>query len=422
MSKEFITDAFVRKVLQNEGLNERKIFDSDLSGFFIRRRTASSGPYVTYFLRYTDERGRDKTMKIGRASSSLTASHARKSAQLTRAKVELGNDPLADKRIKRGTLSIGEILDLYLKSPEFDRKSDSTRRNETNYIENHIRYRLRSVQTDEITPAFIRSFGSEIRADKRVGKRKRRLGGEGAERKVIRLLSAILSLALENGWIERHPFIGQIKLRGDGVRDVVITQQDEYHRLFSSLDELLAEGKINLVANVFFKIAAVTGARRGELMNLVWRDIDFLNARFRILNSKGARLSRSVKSQEYVHIPAIGIQALQYLKTQVDCAQDAKVFPSAHGKTFETARLWRKVREHAALPEGLTIHGLRHSLGTIAAIQGHSTLQIQNILRHRQPSTTAHYVHLSQTLAHRPIDGIVDALIPALPIVAERRD
>lgn len=59
MSREFISDAFIRKVLNDEAYNERKIFDTDLPRFFIRRRTARSGPYVPYYARYTDESGWD---------------------------------------------------------------------------------------------------------------------------------------------------------------------------------------------------------------------------------------------------------------------------------------------------------------------------------------------------------------------------
>jgi integrase len=56
---------------------------------------------------------------------------------------------------------------------------------------------------------------------------------------------------------------------------------------------------------------------------------------------------------------------------------------------------WRAIRAAASLPSDMGIHGLRHALGTLMAIQGAEAPQIMAALGHTQISTTRRYINIA---------------------------
>src|SRR5690606_4169420 len=60
------------------------------------------------------------------------------------------------------------------------------------------------------------------------------------------------------------------------------------------------------------------------------------------------------------------------------------------------SKVWTKVREEAKLPDGIGLHGLRHSLASHMAMQGAQASEIMTALGHRSITTSAKYVHWAQ--------------------------
>jgi site-specific recombinase XerD len=60
---------------------------------------------------------------------------------------------------------------------------------------------------------------------------------------------------------------------------------------------------------------------------------------------------------------------------------------------LRSQRLGARVREETGLPEGIDLHGLRHSLASHMAIQGAEAAEIMTALGHSQLSTAQKYVH-----------------------------
>jgi len=93
-------------------------------------------------------------------------------------------------------------------------------------------------------------------------------------------------------------------------------------------------------------------------------------------------------------------------------AAGALVFVPARGRQLSVNRDWIAVRTAAELPADLTLHGLRHSVGTVGAIAGMSMPELQALLRHKQPGTTARYIHMAQMsggLADKAMGGVLPA-------------
>jgi integrase len=127
------------------------------------------------------------------------------------------------------------------------------------------------------------------------------------------------------------------------------------------------------------------------------------------------RLSRQAGNTagvEIIGLPPIAADALSRIKPEKVLA-NTRVFAPQKGKQIAVNRDWTLVRKAAGLPDKLTLHGLRHSVGTVAAIGGMSMPELQALLRHRQPGTTARYLHFAQAsggLADKAMGGVLPAL------------
>lgn len=134
-------------------------------------------------------------------------------------------------------------------------------------------------------------------------------------------------------------------------------------------------------------VAIATGMRQGEMLRLVWPDVDFTHSTVRLLITKTGQ-ARSV------HLPSIAAQALKAVKAGT--VVGARVFLYTDGTPLDQDRLnreWRKVRKAAGL-DNFRWHDFRHSCASFLAQHGASLLQIGSVLGHQRAQTTLKYSHL----------------------------
>jgi len=132
-----------------------------------------------------------------------------------------------------------------------------------------------------------------------------------------------------------------------------------------------------------------TGARRGELEALRWRDVDFERGEARVAQTKNG------DPKVHVLLPAV----VEELRRHVG-APGALVFASRRRPdtafNFETA--WRAALKAAAVRD-FRFHDLRHCCASYLAQAGASLLEIADVLGHRQLAMTKRYSHL--TTSHK---------------------
>lgn len=132
-------------------------------------------------------------------------------------------------------------------------------------------------------------------------------------------------------------------------------------------------------------MALTTGARRGELVGLRWRDID--------LEGSVAHVGRTKNGDARLLplVPAV-LDELQRFKG----ADSALVFPSTRVPTqpmsFESR--WQAALAAAGVKK-FTFHSLRHSCASMLAQNGATLLEIGDLLGHRQVQMTKRYSHLA---------------------------
>ena len=141
----------------------------------------------------------------------------------------------------------------------------------------------------------------------------------------------------------------------------------------------------NPTAIAAVRLLMLTGARKGEILNLEWDWVDFERGCLRLPESKtGARV-----------IP-LGAPALELLASLPRVEGNPYVLPGEkEGEHFVgLQKVWERLRKRAGL-EDLRLHDLRHSFASVAVAGGDSLYLVGKVLGHRQSATTERYAHLA---------------------------
>jgi integrase len=146
-----------------------------------------------------------------------------------------------------------------------------------------------------------------------------------------------------------------------------------------------------------YLVAAYTGLRRGELLALRWRDVDFAGSVVRVRASYAAGQLTTPKSGKVRSVPMAPdvAEALARLGQRPNwVGDDDLVFPGAAGDYLDGSALRR--RYTAALARAglrpLRFHDLRHTFGT-RMIAKTDIRRVQEWMGHADVQTTMRYLH-----------------------------
>ena len=144
---------------------------------------------------------------------------------------------------------------------------------------------------------------------------------------------------------------------------------------------------------IFPYIAIMTGMRKGEILALQWRDIDFDNNRIYVTKSvyhEGDKpyVKRPKTEAGNRVVPLLAPLKAEFLKVKKRPAINYIV--SDTGESPLTNKRFTTLYKHFQNETGVrcTAHMLRHSFATIAFEQGVPPKSVQEILGHKQLSTT----------------------------------
>ncbi len=141
-------------------------------------------------------------------------------------------------------------------------------------------------------------------------------------------------------------------------------------------------------------MALTTGARRGELTALRWRDLDSEHA---------VALVRVTKNGEPRALPVLPAVADELARLKAEDEARFKIaLPSVlifHSErcprvAFHFEQLWQRALKTARV-RNFTFHCLRHTCASILAQQGASLLELADVLGHRQLAMVKRYAHLT---------------------------
>ena len=370
----------------------RIIWDSSVVGFGLLVLPSGVKSFV---YDYRNSRGKKRRATIGRVGD-MTPDQARKAAEAMRDLVRSGGDPLAKRKADREAPTVGDVLDAYLGSGRFAEKADSTQAIDRGRIKRHLRPLLGKCYVDDLTTEEVRRAHGGIRdgktaTDVKTGHRGRAIvtGGETTARDCIGLFRAIMNWAVEEGLAKTNPAIG-IKLGSNGTRDTILRGPDDYRRLFATLATMEGEKRIRHPVADAIRVIALTGCRPGEIAGLRWQHVDFKSGTLR-LPPTAHKSGRRTGKPRTIALPSA---AQQIIAQQTEGKAIDFVFAPVRGEgPVSLAKPWRAVRDEAGLPDGIGLHGLRHTMASMLAMSGAQASEIQAALGHATVAMATRYIH-----------------------------
>jgi integrase len=150
-----------------------------------------------------------------------------------------------------------------------------------------------------------------------------------------------------------------------------------------------------------FLTAAFTGLRRGELIALRWREVDFPRRHIRVTASYTERAlstPKSGKARSVPMAPEVAEALARLAQRELHSPEDDLVFPGTAGGFLDGSALYRRYKaalKRAGLRD-LRFHDLRHTFGTqVIGNAQVSILQLKEWMGHADIDTTMKYLHFA---------------------------
>jgi integrase len=147
-----------------------------------------------------------------------------------------------------------------------------------------------------------------------------------------------------------------------------------------------------------FLTAAFTGLRRGELIALRWRDVDFERSAIRVSGSYANGKLTTPKSghgRVVPMVPDVAAALARLAQRGSSTGDDELVFPGDFGTYLDGSALRRRFVAACARADlrPIRFHDLRHTFGTLAVRSAESIVELQTWLGHAEVRTTMRYTH-----------------------------
>lgn len=252
-----------------------------------------------------------------------------------------------------------------------------------------------------------------------------------------RLISSMLSSAVEWGILFSNP-CDRTKAPRVEKKDPRYLDEEQVAMLFALLDNESFDYRIMIRLLVF------TGLRRGEMLGLEWKDIDFKN---RIMTIK----------RESLYLPDLGIyddttktessdRVFKVSQTVIDDLKEYKIwhleqrlrmgdrwhesdrlFTTSEGLPFnpDTLSSWFSdfMKAHSDVLPYVSIHSLRHTNTTLQIAAGVPITTVAMRLGHANPTTTAKiYAHAIRSADEAAADSLEDILAPTKKAARKRKN
>ena len=238
----------------------------------------------------------------------------------------------------------------------------------------------------DITPGMVQKYVDDrMHEKKRGGKKTFRPASINRE---LMCLSAVFREAVKREYVNRNPVRGVKQLPEDN-NMVRYLNAEEETKLLNACTPNLRPMAI---------CALNTGMRRGEVLGLLWEDVDYDQELIRLRHTKSKRV-------RYIPINSLLKATLEDLPKLKDCPW---VFfnPETKKRWFDQNTAWKYTIKRSGLV-GLRFHDLRHTFASRLVQMGTPLKAVQELLGHATIHMTMRYAHLAPGDLRRAVDLLV---------------
>jgi integrase len=406
-----------KRVVETADVREKcyLIWDDELPGFGLRIFSSGKRSYVIQYR----TRGRSRRYTIG-IHGAWAPETARREARVKLGRAAGGDDPVEDRQLDHKAITVKELCTRYLADLQAGLilgkggrpKKASTITTDIGRIERHIIPLLGTRRVKDLTKTDINKVLKDIIAGKTQDSVKTKKlrgkaivrGGAGTATRTVGLLGGILTYAVEAGIIEINPAHG-VRKPEDNVRRRRLSEA-EYRILARMLHNAAKQEKYATMVDIIRQVA-LTGCRRGEMINLKWIEFDTEVSCLRLEDSK-----------EGESIRPMGLAVVEYLERRRTANIGTYVFPGqGEDNAFGSfPNHWKNICEDSPLSD-VTPHVLRHSFASIANDLGFTEVTIAALVGHAKGSVTSRYIHTLDTaliMAADTVSGYIEGLLDGI--------
>lgn len=366
MPKASLDASFCLLAYCEEGKKKTDYWDTTITGFVLEVRPNGG---KTYYLRYFDQRRRQRQHKIA-CYGDVTFAQAKKKAIELRSAVVMNGDPAKDREELRAIPTYATLAQQHLDHAKTYQKAyDNTER----IVRVHLVPRWGKVPLDDIRQPDVAKWLAEKRAE----------GLAPATVEKIRVtLGRSFELAISWGipGVTRNPTKGIRRPPLNNARDRFLSPEEA-----KQLHAAVAESRNKQLKHIV-GLLLLTGARVSELLHAEWRHVD-LERRLWLIPTSKTGVAR--------HVP-LSTAAIEVIETLPRFDRCPYLVPNPKTKLpfSDIKHPWQTARRKAKLHD-LHIHDLRHSAASFMINAGIDLYAVGKVLGHANHASTQRYSHLA---------------------------
>lgn len=305
--------------------------------------------------------------------------------------------------IRVKTYTLETWLNLWYETYSEPRLREKTKAYYRNYMDNHIIPGLGKIPLEKLTTIQIQKFYNDLQKNGRVQRYQHiELRDKGLSVRVVRGIHTLLSNCLEQAVQERLILVNPAKgckLPKPEKKEMKILSQEKIGPYLMEAD------KRGLLAAFYLELT--TGLRRGELLALLWTDLDVDNRTISVTKQvnriNGKLVVSQPKTQNSIRTLAIPQQAVDLLVAEHQKHPgNPYLFPSPKTGGMFDPDSFRHVHDKilkAIGAEHIRFHDLRHTFATLSLKSGVDVKTLSGALGHYSAGfTLSTYTHATSEM------------------------
>jgi integrase len=390
MDKSYINDEYVAQLICPTDKSHFEVFDANLKGFYIDVQPSG---HKCFRLRHR-VKSKLRVTTLGNVLL-ISADQARKMALKVLAGQSFGNEinglELMGSDQGSNVVLMGETLESffleryipYVKSYKRSWKTDFS------MIRNHLVPQIGRKSMRYLSPPDVAIFVDHM---------KQKGYAIGTINRALVLLRYGFELAIR--WKEPGVEVNPVK-EIKNIKDDNKLERYLCDKQAKVLMQAVAQSSNAMLQHIVLFLI-YTGARKNEVLQACWQDVDWQKSSWRIPKTKSGKV-------RHVPLSRGALELLYKLQNQVKLEHMGKraIFANPEtGKPFISFFYsWNSARVRAGMPE-FRIHDLRHSFASYLVNAGRSLYEVQELLGHADIKTTSRYAHLSRERLAQAVEHV----------------